>query len=84
MSERIELRTRTVVWVLIAASEVAAYVLTVFADVSPIVRYVAAWYTLVVGFLLFAAVAITLSVVLRDHGRLDSAQGWLLRAFLFW
>jgi hypothetical protein len=83
MGQRIELSTRTVVWTFIAASEVVAYVLTMSNDVAPIIRYISGWYTLIVGFLLFAAVGITLSVLLSEHGRLDTPQGWLLRAFLF-
>ena len=82
--ERIELRTRTVVWTFIAVSEIVAYVLTVSTDIPPLVRYVCGWYTLIVGGLLLAVVGVTLSVMYGKHGRLDSAEGWLLRAFLFW
>jgi hypothetical protein len=83
MDHRIELSTRTVVWTFIAASEVVAYILTMSNDIPGIVRYASGWYTLIVGFLLFAAVGITLSVVFREHGRLDTPYGWVLRAFLF-
>ena len=83
MAHRAELSTRTVVWTFIAASEVVAYILTMSTDLPGVVRYVAGWYALVVGFLLFAAVGITLSVLFGEHGRLDSSRGWLLRAFVF-
>jgi hypothetical protein len=79
-----ELRTRTVVWIAITASGVIGYVLTISTDIPAVVRYVAGWYTILVACLLFAVVGITLSVKFGEYGRLDSAHGWLLRAFLFW
>ena len=83
MAHRAELSTRTVVWTFIAASEVVAYILTMSTDLPGTVRYVAGWYTLIVGFLVLAAIGITLSVLFGEHGRLDSTRGWLVRAFVF-
>lgn len=78
------LKTRTVVWISIAASEVIAYVIFWSSSMPGPVRYVAGWYTLVVGTFLLAALAVSLTVWLGPAGRLDNDRGWLLRAFLFW
>ena len=83
MNYRVELSRRTAIWTFIAASEVVAYLLTMSTDIPARVRYISGWYTLIVGFLLIAALAITLSVIVREHGRLDTPYGWLLRAFRF-
>lgn len=83
MRQRVELSTRTLAWTFIAASEVVAYILTMSTEVLPVVRYVCGWYTLIVGFLLFAVLAVTLSVLFGEHGRLNTSQGWLLRTFYF-
>ena len=84
MSERVELSRRTLIWIAIAASEVIAYVIFWASDMPASVRYIAGWYTLVVGTFLLAALAASLTIWLGPAGRLDNAHGWLLRAFLFW
>jgi hypothetical protein len=83
MSRPPELSTHTVVWIFIATSEVIAYVIFRSTDFPALVRYVAGWYVLIVGFLLFAAIGITLSVLFGEHGRLDDAKGWLMRHLTF-
>ena len=84
MGERVELSKRTVAWIFITASGVMSFVLMQSSDMSPAVRLVCAWYTLIVAFLLFAVVGITLSAKFSQYGRLDSPYGWLLRMFYLW
>ncbi len=84
MSERRELSKRTLAWIAITTSGVIAYILTMSTDMPAIVRYAAGWYTIVITCLLFAVVGVTLSIKFGQYGRLDSAHGWLLRAFYFW
>ena len=83
MARRAELSTRTVVWTFIAASEVVAYVVFQSTQFSTPIRYVAGWYVLIVGFLIFAALGITLSVLFGEHGRLDDTRGLVMRYLTF-
>jgi len=72
------MRTKTVVWTLITASGVAAWVLMQSTDVPPWARLVCAWYALIVALLLFVVVGVTLSA---RFNRLDTTEGLLARIF---
>ena len=72
------MKTRTVVWTFITASGVVAWVLMQSTDIDPLVRLVCAWYALIVAFLLFVVVGVTLSA---KFGRLDTTEGLMARLF---
>jgi hypothetical protein len=74
------MKTRTVAWIFITASGVAAWVLMLSTDLPGIARLVCAIYALLVAFLLFVVVGVTLSA---KFGRLDTTEGLLWRLFYF-
>ena len=78
MSERVELKARTVAWIAIATSGAVAFALMQSTDTPPIVRLVCAWYALIVACLLFVVIGVTLSA---KFGRLDTTEGLLARVF---
>ena len=75
------MRTCAIVWLAILASGVLAYVLMLSERVTPMLRYIFAWYALVVAVAAFAVVGITLSVKFR---RLDPEDIWVFRFFDLW
>lgn len=74
------MKTRTIVWTLIAISGVGAFLLMQVTDIPDRIRLVCAWYALVIAFLLFAVAGVTLSIKFK---RLDTPEGCLARLFFF-
>jgi hypothetical protein len=74
------MKTKAVVWTLMTASGAAAWILMQSHNLPEAVRLVCAWYALIVAFLLFVVVGVTLSA---KFGRLDSTEGLLWRLFYF-
>jgi hypothetical protein len=74
------MKTRTVVWTFITISGVSAFVLMQMTGIPDRFRLLCAWYALIVAFLLFAVVGVTLSAKFR---RLDTTDGLLARMFYF-
>ena len=74
------MKTKTVVWTFITISGISAFVLMQTAGVPDRIRLVCAWYALIVAFLLFAVVGVTLSA---KFSRLDTTEGLLARIFFF-
>ncbi len=72
------MKTRTVVWTFITASGVVAWFLMQSTDMPSLVRLICAWYALIVAFLLFVVVGVTLSA---KFNRLDTSEGLLARIF---
>ena len=74
------MKTRTIIWTLIAISGLGAFLLMQKTDIPDHIRLVCAWYALIVAFLLFAVVGVTLSIKFK---RLDTPEGYLVRLFFF-
>jgi len=75
------MRTRTIIWLIVALSGTVAYVVALTESAPSFVRYVCAWYALVVLLGVFAVLGVTLSA---KFGRLDTTEGLLARIFLLW
>ena len=75
------MKTRTIIWSFIAISGMGSFILMQKADLPDRVRLACALYALIVAFLLFAVVGVTLSIKFK---RLDTLEGYLARLFYFW